>query len=302
LVPESATVEVACPLCGAKDGKRLGTFLFQEELLGLVECRECRLVYVSPRLSDKAMDVYFQTYTDVSSPEIIARWRANKQPNVEYDLHILKRLLPGGRILDVGCGYGFFLEQARSEGYQTMGTEISKMACEYANNTLGLDVRWGTLKELNLPATSFDVVTCIDVLYYCPAPLIDLREMYRILRPGGVIAVRVLTRIDYARAWQRITRSSAWDGNPFFEKEHIIHFSVGTMCRMLAAAGYEILRVYPSHLTYWKRYPAGVQVVRKLSDWVFQTLWRLSGGRVCLSPSTTFIGRKPAHAGETGRA
>lgn len=164
---ERATVEVPCPLCGTADKKLLGTFHFQGQILGLVECEECCLVYVSPRLSEEAMEVYFQTYTDVSSLEKIARWRAYNQPKIEQDLNILKSLLPRGkRILDIGCGYGFFQQQAREIGYETVGVEISRPACEYASKELGLDVRQGYLKEMGFKLETFDAVALFDVLYY----------------------------------------------------------------------------------------------------------------------------------------
>jgi len=290
-MPKTETI-ATCPLCGRASSSKLGEFSYQDTRLAAVRCNECILVYVNPCRSAGDLEGYFQTFTKTDRSEL-ARWYKNKLPNLDWDIRHLQRLVPLGVLLDVGCGHGFLARVAQEQGYIVQGVEISKPLASLVSQELGISVFPGAVQEASFPEGAFDVVTCMDVLYYCPAPLIDLREMYRMLRPGGVIAVRVLTRIGYARAWQRITRSSTWDGNPFFEKDHILHFSVGTMCRMLAAAGYEILRVYPSHLTYWKRYPAGVQVVRKLSDWGFQTLWRLSGERV---------GRKPTHARETGRA
>jgi SAM-dependent methyltransferase len=239
-----SAVEVPCPLCGAGQKTLLGTFHFQKRLLGLKECEECRLVFVCPRLTEHAMDSYFQTYTDVSSTEIIDWWRTKKKPNISRDLNLLKRLLPGGgRILDVGSGYGFFLEQAQAMGYETVGIEVSARACEYANKKLGLDVRLGRIKELNLAPQIFDAAVLFDVLDYLSDPLNELLQIRRLLKKGGFLMVRVLNRIHYALLWRRIVGSfnenirGSFSGNPFFEKDHLIHFNQSTLKLILTKAG-----------------------------------------------------------------
>ena len=78
--------------------------------------------------------------------------------------------MPGARVLDVGCGFGSFLIQAKEAGYEVAGIEPDEDACAGACKVLGEGVvRQGTLHELSLPAGSADVVATLDVLEHVPA-------------------------------------------------------------------------------------------------------------------------------------
>lgn len=297
--PDISTVEVSCPLCGADQKTLLGTFHFQNKLLGLKECEECRLVFVCPRLTEHAMDSYFQTYTDVSSERTIDWWRAKKKPNISRDLTLLKRLLPGGgKILDVGFGYGFFLEQAQTMGYETMGVEVSAPACEYANNKLALDVRLGRIKDLNLAPQIFDAAVIFDVLDYLSDPLNELLQIGRLLKKGGFLMGRVLSRIHYALLWQKIVGSfnedmrGSFSGNPFLEKDHLIHFNQRTLKLILTKAGYEPRMALCSHLAFRTEQRHIIQLMRHFAGWGFSILWLLSNRRLVLAPSMTFVAYK----------
>jgi len=294
-----STVEVPCPLCGSDQKKLLGTFYFQNKLLGLKECEECRLVFVCPCLTEHAMDSYFQTYTNVSSAETIERWRAKRKPNVSRDLTLLKRLLPGGgKILDVGSGYGFFLEQAQAMGYEAVGVEVSARACEYANKKLGLDVRLGRIKELSLAPQIFDAAVLFDVLDYLSDPLGELLQIKRLLKKGGFLMVRVLNRIHYALIWQKIIGSinedfqGSFSRNPFLEKDHLIHFSQRTLKLILTKAGYEPRMVLGANLAFRIEQLHIIQLMRRFAGWGFGILWFLSNRRLILAPSMTFVAYK----------
>lgn len=296
---ELVTIEVPCPICGADGKEFLGTFHFQQQVLGVAECAECGLVYVSPRLTDQAMEAYFQIYTDVSSARIIARWRVNRQPHVEHDLGWLKLLLPGGgKVLDVGSGYGFFLEQARALGYETVGVELSCPACEHACRQLGLEVRLGRLEELGLAPETFDAVVCSDVLDYLSDPLGELLQMERVLRRGGFLLVRVLNRIHYARLWQAIVRrmdgraSRSFEANPFLEKDRLVFFNRRTLELILTRSRIEPILAFNARLSYWPEQNFSIRLLRRLADQVFDALWSLSGRRWCLAPSVTMVARK----------
>ena len=294
-----STVEVPCPLCGADQKTLLGTFHFQNKLLGLKKCEECRLVFVCPRLTEHDMDSYFQTYTDVSSAKTIDMWRAKRKPNISRDLTLLKRLLPGGgKILDVGSGYGFFQEQAQAIGYETVGVEVSARACEYANKKLGLDVRLGRIKELNLAPRIFDAAVIFDVLDYLSDPLNELLQIKRLLKKGGFLMVRVLNRIHYALLWQMIVgcsnedNHSSFSRNPLLRKDHLIHFNQRTLKLILTKAGYDPRMALGANLAFRIEQRHITQLMRRFAGWGFSALWFLSNRRLILAPSMTFVAYK----------
>lgn len=275
--------------------KPQGNFNFKGELLGLVECEECRLVYVNPRLSDEKMTEYFQSYTDVFSDKAIEWWHNNKIPNIKADFARLKSCCTQGKLLDVGCGHGFFLEHARQQGYEPWGVEVSRPACDYITH-LGLRVFCGQLTELALPKESFDIVTCFDVLDYVANPLTQALEMKRLLRPSGVLMIRVLNRLSYAQTWQKLigsAKNSSLERNPFFEKDHLIQFSTATVTTFLSRAGFVNIRTYNARLARWPHESWVSRYYRALLNFTWDVAWRLSGQKFCLAPGVTALAHKP---------
>lgn len=95
-------------------------------------------------------------------------------------------------ILDVGCGYGYFLDMAARNGWQTFGVEILGSAAREAEKRMGKQSLFhGTLKEAKHPDNFFDVITLWDVLVLVEDPFEELRECYRIIKEGGIVGIRV---------------------------------------------------------------------------------------------------------------
>lgn len=149
----------------------------------------------------------------------------------------LPPFLPGGTLVDVGCGTGGYLAEMRALGWRAIGVEPSPDAARTARERLGLDVREGTLEQAALPAGSADVVTMRMVLEHVPDPRRTLAEVRRILRPGG----RLLLSVPNAGSLEPLAfgpRWSAWE-----LPRHLSHFTPASLGRMLRQAGFEGIRV-----------------------------------------------------------
>jgi len=92
------------------------------------------------------------------------------------------------RYLDVGCSSGALLRSALRHGFDAEGVEPAAQAAEFAKST-GLKVFHGYLEEARFPASSFDAVTLMEVIEHLPDPSALLREVWRILKPNGVLVV-----------------------------------------------------------------------------------------------------------------
>jgi SAM-dependent methyltransferase len=94
---------------------------------------------------------------------------------------------PGARLLDLGCGTGHHLRWARGRGYVVAGTDGSEaMLAEARRLNPSADLRLAPADVLPFPDASFDALLCLEVLRYLPRIDPCLREMSRVLRPGGV--------------------------------------------------------------------------------------------------------------------
>lgn len=142
-----------------------------------------------------------------------------------------------GRVLDIGCALGFFLDMARAEGWEAVGIELSGFAAQWARNKLGLDVRTGTLLDAHLPKGCFDVVTLWATIEHLADPIGTLREAHRILRPGGLI---LITTGEVEGILDRLSKGLCYWYEP---PAHLYYFSTRTLRAMLQKAGFHSLRV-----------------------------------------------------------
>jgi ubiquinone/menaquinone biosynthesis C-methylase UbiE len=120
--------------------------------------------------------------------------------------HCLERYLPekgaGARLLDVGCGTGHQVAELRERGFTVAGVDGSPEMLEHARVlNPGADLRLGDVESLPFPDASFDFILCIEVLRYLPDSLPCLREMARVLRPGGRCLVTALPLFNLNGYW-----------------------------------------------------------------------------------------------------
>src|SRR5947207_10383198 len=103
----------------------------------------------------------------------------------------LERMLPscgtGLRLLDVGCGTGNQIARLTCRGFDVAGVDGSdQMLAQARALNPGMDLRQADVEAIPFPDGSFDIVLCIEVLRYLPDPLACMREMARVLKPGGI--------------------------------------------------------------------------------------------------------------------
>ncbi len=144
------------------------------------------------------------------------------------------RSVPGGEVLDVGCGGGAFLARARALGWRVLGVEPDPAAVRVARETRGLDVRAGTLEAQRLPADRFDAVTSSHVIEHVHDPLGFLQECARVAKPGGQIVVVTPNTGSLGR--RRL--GTRWLG--LDPPRHLHLFSRATLRRLAERAGLRV--------------------------------------------------------------
>jgi len=247
LLPETLE-SVPCCLCGSWDAQELypaserrnghgSTDLYActSTAFGMcgpiVKCVRCGLVYQSPIPSgEEIIDAY-----DGVVDERYVEERSGRIETFGRDLAAVERHERGGKLLDVGCHLGLFLEVARERGWDVTGVEPSHWSVEQARKG-GLDVRHGTLETVHFPDETFDVVTMWDVVEHLPDPLGELKRMHRILRPDGLLA---LSTMNVDALFPRLA-GRRW---PWYMQMHLVYFSRRTLHNMLTKAGYQVIDV-----------------------------------------------------------
>lgn len=103
-------------------------------------------------------------------------------------LDLVGKHVPSGRLLDVGCGHGLLLDEAREYGYETIGLELSATAAAFARDVLAADVREQSVEELD-DSERFDVITLVDVLEHLSDPVATIERCRELLAPDGLLCI-----------------------------------------------------------------------------------------------------------------
>jgi SAM-dependent methyltransferase len=174
------------------------------------------------------------------------------------------------RLLDVGCGKGFFVRAAVDENIQAEGIDLSKSGIEYAVNTLGVNATTGHIQDQRKEdwEESFDVVTLWATIEHLPDPLSVLRQIHSCLKPGGVLLCD--TGLGHSPWEQFLPGHSQWYDAP----QHLFVFSEKGLVRLLETCGFSIVHVD----TNFER-----SLARRWIRWIRHLLICLVGW-ACLSP------------------
>jgi SAM-dependent methyltransferase len=153
-----------------------------------------------------------------------------------------------GHLLDIGCNEGRGLEIYASNGYEVEGLELNEKAAAVARGR-GFTVHTTTL-ECFAPDAPFDVAVLSNVLEHSLNPGQMLRDIRRILRPGGKVWISCPNSTSWMRSWF----GRYWINwhVPF----HIVHFSVDTLERMLRGAGFTGLEIHQITPSLWVAHSA----------------------------------------------
>ncbi len=241
----------------------------------MVECRRCGLVYLEQPPSPQWLAESYQTYLP-EGPDGVASW--NRMMDGLYRSarrRLIARFPAGGRLLDIGCAYGGFLEMMRKAGWQVEGIEVAAAAAA-ACRRKELDVHVATLAEAQWPAARFDAVTLFYVLEHVPDPLGGLKKVHAAMKPGGLLIVRVPDTTPLVKFLKRLGRRNELYDPPY----HLFDFSPAVLTRMLERAGFRNVCVEIDAATRPRR--IGPRLMSLTASWIGRMLQRLSGGRFLL--------------------
>ncbi|MGR3304141.1 MAG: class I SAM-dependent methyltransferase [Candidatus Scalindua sp.] len=143
------------------------------------------------------------------------------------------------RILDVGCGKGFFVKACLDTGIQTMGIDLSDTAVAFAKNTLGVDAKCGRIEDLVGNIGLYDAVTFWTTIEHVRNPLRTLSSIRKVLKPGGLLFLD--TGIGHDWLDRLLPGFVQWYDPP----QHLFVFSLDSISILLPKAGFQFENIDP---------------------------------------------------------
>ncbi len=332
----TATLEleaIACPLCGAPDATVLcaepDVALGVPGRFPLARCVRCGLLYQNPRVRRDQLDrMYPADYPPHARDPDLGRVLRDRSPAVRWVLarrlgyahvdtadvgtadrvwarlrrrRVVKNFPPwisGGRLLDVGCATGRFLQQMAAVGWRVSGIELDPEAAATAR-TVTPDVVVGDPAQVTLPRGSFDLITAFHVVEHLPDPARALRNMLAWLAADGLMVVEV----PNVGGWGGSLFGRHWSGLDF--PRHLVHFTPVTMRALVERCGGRVVDEWHWSKPRWiirsvrfalaARSSAPARLARAVLD------SRLGGGLVKLGLEVALKAAGPARRGEVTR-
>jgi SAM-dependent methyltransferase len=226
-----------CPYCGsAKHIVR-----FTEPPFFIVRCAECSLVFLgNPPEDSTSIDAYHEG----SEPDA-GLYQAGGPHGFLSALHdmnetrirLIRSVKPGGALLDVGCGRGYFVKTASDGGFDAMGIDLSEKAVRYARETFKVNADTAGMETLLRSGRAFDVVTLWHALEHFDDPITTLKAVHSLLSNGGICVIEV----PNLNSLKFILSGGKWEGgnHPLY---HRTFFTGPTLRMVLEKAGFSNIR------------------------------------------------------------
>jgi len=189
-------------------------------------------------------------YTDQSTYVVPANPIEELHPDHFYSLPAAfkaawtARHCPRGRLIEIGCGGGFFLAAARKHGYEVFGMEPSRVY-DQRLEAFGIPFVHAYLEDNSLSKHTFDVVYHCDMLAHFPDPIRALAAMCELLRPGGVLCFEIGLLGGVSRAWYPLVGRLGLGPHLWLYSDRAFH-------KLMESAGLSVL-----HIQYFGLAPEG---------------------------------------------
>jgi SAM-dependent methyltransferase len=173
--------EIACIFCNIWNEQVL---IEENGYLGR-KCENCGLVYISPRPRAEAVVQLYQSDNAQISAEAHISLERRSRLYARHHLGILGKFVRAGSLLEIGAGAGYFLAEARDQGYDPYAIEFNAAQAEFMRTTLGIPCEQTPLGPDSFGGKAFDVIYHCDVISHFYDPVEEFRKMHAALRPGG---------------------------------------------------------------------------------------------------------------------
>lgn len=232
-----------CPWCGS-DKAQINLWLKDEFLskedFHICECLNCGLLYTMPRPTKEKIGNYYKSEEYYSHQEnkkgFIPRiYEAVKKTNLKHKYKLATKDLKKGRLLDIGCGVGDFLQTAESKGWECIGVEPSDDAKAIAQKRTKAKILKSEELE-KMEDASFDLITMWHVLEHVDNLKWQMEQLNRLVKPNGRVVIAVPNYKSYDGQYYK----ELWAA--YDVPRHLNHFNRTTLPNIFKTNGLKLLK------------------------------------------------------------
>ncbi len=232
----------------------------------IVRCNVCGLIRSDPVANANTLKTLYQqsnfTY-DQETPNLIKTYGRYLRKTEKYKI-------PKQHLLEIGCGNGFFLEEAISQGFkEVMGIEPSKDAISRANSAIRPQIVCDMLRPGLLPSNAFNAICMFQTFDHISEPNMLLEECVKLLRSGGII-------LCLNHNVEAVSSRILGEKSPIIDIEHTYLYSLKTIKRLFEKQGLHVLEAKPVWnivrlYSLLRLFPMPRSIKQKLLDFVSRT-------------------------------
>jgi 2-polyprenyl-3-methyl-5-hydroxy-6-metoxy-1,4-benzoquinol methylase len=217
---------VKCPLCGSQHLKIMKGY----EKDTIVRCNDCTFVFCKKIPADAELQKYYEGYPSFQTVSDVTIKRYNQL------LDELEKFRVNNTIIDVGCGEGFFLEQAVKRGWNAYGTEYAEQYIETCRKK-NINMAPGKFEPENYSPRFFDALISIEVIEHINYPSAEVKNFSEAVRSGGIV---YLTTPNFNSISRRMLKEK-W--NVISYPEHLTYFTPKTITKIFDSNGFRMQKI-----------------------------------------------------------
>jgi SAM-dependent methyltransferase len=238
-----------CPVCGSSALKKelsCKDYVATGDRFDLTRCTNCTFLFTNPRPDGAHIGKYYQSDRYVShagsKDQFTFMYKVYdlvRDYSIKSKLNLIKKHHNSGRLMDLGCGLGYFLHGAVvDKTFDAIGVDISNDAINYVKQKFGYKIHPESDLD-SFAANSFDIITQWHVLEHVHLLNERMKQLYKILKPNGTLFIAV----PNCDSWDAKHYGEFWDG--YDVPRHLYHFNKKSFSLLMNNHGFAVVDIKP---------------------------------------------------------
>ncbi|MCK4669651.1 MAG: class I SAM-dependent methyltransferase [Nanoarchaeota archaeon] len=230
-----------CQVCGSKESKPFLKVMdhAKEATFMLRKCDKCGLIFLHPIPTKKELERYYTNEYYQRPAKGIVGFLEKSLFDAIHSKHLkhIKNYIKRGKLLDIGCGNGYFLNFAKKKGLDTLGLEMSTQASVFARKR-GLEIINKDITQIQIPKNSLDCITMFQVLEHMTSLDTTFKKIDTWLKKDGIFLIEIpnLDSLQFSILKQNWIHLDV--------PRHIFHFKRKAFRQLVNKNGFKIVDEY----------------------------------------------------------